>query len=104
MIRNFLLGSFLVLTSCAYSVHDVHVSDFTPYQPLEKKGEVIQSQASQFTVMGFVSDTRYVDTARVDLEKKCSGGDISGVVTQLYTELGFFSWTNHIKMQGFCRR
>jgi hypothetical protein len=27
---------------------------------------------------------------------------VTGIATKYYTEHGFFSWTNHIVMQGLC--
>ena len=104
MIKRIILIIVPFLVSCAYSIHDVYVSDLTPYNPIEKKGEVVKSTASQFAVLGFVRNTDYVDQARQNLEKKCPSGEIGGVVTQLYTELGFFSWTNYVTMQGFCSK
>lgn len=95
------LSACLILTSCAYSIHDVYVSDFSPYVPLEK-GEMIRAEAEQFVVMGFVQNTDYVDRAYEKLQSKCSGKSITGISTQFSTSLGFFSWTNKVLIQGLC--
>lgn len=98
-----LLAAFLLLSGCAYSVHDVYISDFGSYQKLEQ-GEVVKATAEQFTVMGFVYETDYVDQARKKLIAQCPQGDISGISTQYSTSLGFFSWTNKVLMQGLCTK
>lgn len=104
MIKSLTLLFFLpLLFSCAYSVHEVQFSDFTPYAPLEKSGEIIKSSGQQFVVMGFVTDTNYVDNAYKSFQNKCPNGQISSVSTQFLTELGFFSWNNKIHFQGICR-
>jgi hypothetical protein len=91
----------LLLSSCAYSVHQVQVSDFKPYSTLEK-GEIVKAKSEQFAVMGFVQDTNYIDLAYRDLQSKCEDGHIVGISTQLSTDLGFFSWTNRALLQGLC--
>jgi hypothetical protein len=91
----------LVLSGCAYSIHDVYISDFQPYQPLEK-GEIIKAESEQFVVMSFVQDTNYVDRAYEKLQKQCPNKAITGISTQYSTSLGFFSWTNKVLMQGLC--
>jgi hypothetical protein len=98
-----LLVSLLLLSGCAYSIHDVYISDFNSYQKLEQ-GEIVKSTAEQTVVMGFVYDTDYVDLARRKLVAQCPQGDISGISTQFSTSLGFFSWTNKILMQGLCTK
>ena len=100
-IRIVLLLSFLFLSlGCAHSVHLVHVSDFSPYP--KGKGQLITVETEQFAVMGFVTDTKYVDRAYFELQKRCKGGLINGITTEYMTNLGFFSWTNKIIMRGFC--
>ena len=89
--------------SCTHSIHLVHVSDFRPYKPI-KKGALIKSSSEQDVVLGFASNTEYVEEALADLEEKCPKGDIVGITTQYSTSHGFFSWTNKILMQGLCVR
>lgn len=91
----------LVLSGCAHSVHQVYVSDFGGYAPLES-GEVVRASAEQNTIMGFVTETNYVELATSRLVGKCPDGEITGITTQFSTSLGFFSWTNKILMQGLC--
>lgn len=94
---------FLLLSSCAYSIHDVYVSDFGNYPKLEQ-GEMVVARSEQFVIMSFVTQTDYVEQARKSLMQKCPGGDISGISTQFSTSLGFFSWTNKVLMQGLCTK
>lgn len=96
-----LLLPFLV--SCAFSMHEVHVSDFQPYAPLEKGGEVVKAVGEQFVILWFASDTNYVDDAYHKLQQQCPNGEISSISSQLYTELGFMSWKNRLLLQGVCR-
>jgi uncharacterized lipoprotein YajG len=95
--------ALLLLSGCAYSVHQVQVSDFTPYAALEK-GDVVRGSGEQFAVMGFVTETNYIDEAYQSLQAKCVDGELSGITTQLSTSLGFFSWTNKALMQGLCTK
>lgn len=90
-----------LLTACAYSVHNVHVSGYEPYRP-ESAGKVVSAHTEQFVILGFKGDTDYVDRAYEDLQSKCPRGEIVGIVTEYQTALGFFSWTHHIYMKGLC--
>jgi len=65
-------------------------------------GEMVTASSERFIVMGFASDTKYVDAAYQSLQEKCPNGRIQGITTQFTTGLGFFSWTNRIRMQGLC--
>lgn len=90
-----------VLSGCAHSVHEVYVSDFTPYAKMDQ-GEFVKGEAEQFVVLGFAQDTSYIERAKSQLISKCPSGAISGISTQISTNLGFFSWTNRALMQGLC--
>lgn len=91
----------LLLSGCAHSIHEVHVSDFVPAEKLEK-GDVVTARSEQFVVLGITQETNYVDQARERLMAACPQRPISGITTQYSTSLGFFSWTNKILMQGLC--
>lgn len=99
LIYLFLITLFL--QACAYSVHQVHVGDFKPAAALEK-GNVISSRTEQKVFMGFTQETEYVNRAYYQLASQCDGGYVTGITTQLSTDLGFFSWTNRALMQGLC--
>lgn len=88
----------LALVGCTHSVHQVHTSDFNGMKPGAK---AVESLGEQFVVMGFVTQTDYVDQAYRNLQKQCSG-TITGITSRYSTSLGFFSWTNKVKMKGYC--
>ena len=54
--------------------------------------------------MGFADETKYADQAYLGMQNQCKDGVVTGIATKFYTEHGFFSWTNHIVMQGLCVR
>jgi len=98
----FCLPLLFFLSACTHSLHVAHVSDFSPTFKKYTEGELIFSRAEQFTVMGFVGQTDYVDQAYHQLIRQCPKGNIQGITTQYSTSHGFFSWTNIIEMQGLC--
>lgn len=87
----------VVTTGCVKSLHDVYVSNFTPTE-----GKLVEARSEQWTFMGFVDDTAYVDEAQASLLAKCPGGSLENITTQYSTDLGFFSWTNRVLMKGYC--
>ena len=91
-----LAGLGFVMVSCASSTHQVHVSDFDPVQ-----GKKIEAR-SQRTEILFGQETNYANEAYEQLKNQCPQGQIHGITTRHLTELGFFSWTNHVVMQGTC--
>lgn len=107
MMKKFFLITLIVLVSgmigCTYSVHQVPLSDFKPYGA-ENTGKPIEARSEQFVVLGFASETNYVDIAYQRLQSQCNDGVVTGIATKYYTAHGFFSWTNHIVMQGSCVR
>lgn len=96
-----LLCAVFMLNGCMHSVHHVHVSDFDPYGAVAS-GKFVEAKTEQFVVMGFVTESNYVDKAHRELQAKCKNGRIQGITTQYSTSLGFFSWKNKILMQGLC--
>lgn len=92
---------FLNLSACAYSVHQVHTSDFSPGASLQN-GSIVKAQAEQFVILGFTTQTDYVNQGYTKLMAACPQGAITGITTQLATNLGLFSWTNKVLMQGLC--
>ena len=98
---NFFILICLSFVGCAHSVHQVHVADHSPYRS-QSKGKLVKAQSEQFVILNFASETRYVDDAYRKLQKRCPRGTIRGITTEYMTNLGFFSWTNRIIMQGWC--
>jgi hypothetical protein len=104
-IQKNLIGIFglcaFFLSSCTYSVHQVPLSDFKPYTP-GNNGKPIEARGKQFVILGFANETNYVDNAYKQLQGQCVNGIVTGIAAKSYSEHGFFSWTNHIHMQGLC--
>ena len=103
LLQSFLMPVLvgLSLSSCAHSIHQVHVSDFSPYSK-EDDGKMIRAESEQFVVLEMTGETNYVEEARSKLMAACPDGQIVGITTQFSTSLGFLSWTNKILMQGRC--
>jgi hypothetical protein len=91
----------LLATGCTYSIHQVQVSDFQPYAPLER-GDIVKGYGEQFVILGITNETNYVEAAYKNLMNNCPAGSLSGITTQISTAHGFFSWTNKALMQGLC--
>ncbi|NJL25856.1 MAG: hypothetical protein HC902_12260 [Calothrix sp. SM1_5_4] len=97
-----LAAAVLGLAGCTHSLHVAHYSDFSPTFAAFQKGEWVEAEGEQFTFMGFVTQTNYVNTALNNLVNQCPNGNIQGIQTQYSTDHGFFSWTNRVRMQGLC--
>jgi hypothetical protein len=90
------------LSACTHSIHVAHFSDFSPTYAAYQKGQMITAETEQFVILGFVTETSYVEKAYRELAAQCAGGRIQGIETQYSTDHGFLSWTNRIYMQGLC--
>ena len=102
-MRLILIAALWMTTvGCTHSLHLHHISDFGPTYSSYAQGEWVQSESEQFTVLGFVTQTDYVNEAFKKLKGQCNGGNIQSVQTEYSTDHGFFSWTNRIRMQGLC--
>lgn len=97
----FLLTIILVL-SCGYSLHQVHLSDADLATSMGKIKK-IESEGKQFVFFGFAFDNNYVDKAYRELLDQCPDGEIIGITTRYSTSLGFLSWNNKLYVQGFCK-
>ena len=100
-MKNLLILLAFAMSACAHSIHQVHTSDFSPGAAMSA-GQMVQASAEQFVVLGFTSQTDYVNIAHQSLMNSCPNGSITGITTQLSTSLGFLSWTNKALMQGLC--
>ena len=98
---KFAILALLFLAGCSHSIHQVQVSDFEPYAPIER-GEIVKGFGEQFVIMSFTRQTNYIDEAYRQLMAACPDGTVTGITTQLSTDHGFFSWTNKALMQGLC--
>jgi hypothetical protein len=97
---------FLViyLSSCTHSVHQYQVGDqVLPSAGETKEAKRVRASASQFTILGFVTNTDYINHAWNKLQSLCPEGTLSGINTRYSTSHGFFYWTNEVKMTAYCR-
>ncbi len=90
------------LVGCTHSLHVHHMSDFGPTYAKFQQGQWISAESEQFVILGFVTQTDYVNEAWEQLRDKCRNGYVQGVQTEFFTDHGFFSWTNRVRMQGLC--
>jgi len=93
--------TLLTGVGCTHAVHLYHVSELEAQFNRKKLAE-ISSESTQFTVMGFIQNTDYVNQAFEDLKGQCLKGNVVGINTRYSTSHGFFSWTNKIKMTAYC--
>jgi len=89
--------AFLVLAGCAHSVHLYQANDSHSFQ-----GKLIEANSEQFVIFWLATETQYVEEAFRKLKAQCPNGRIEGINTRYSTSLGFFSWTNKIRMRGYC--
>lgn len=87
--------------ACMSSVHQFDQTDPTQFQTYES-AKKIEASAEQFTILGFVYDTNYVEAALKELLSQCPNGNVEQIGTVFKTKLGFLSWTNQIKLTGYC--
>jgi hypothetical protein len=62
----------------------------------------VKSSAEQFVIMGFITQTDYVNQAFHSLEEQCPGKRVTGINTRYSTSHGFLSWHNKVQMTGLC--
>lgn len=106
MLKNknlFILLIFVFLTSCTHSLHQYHVGE-VEFVPKKYKKIQVDSKSEQRVILGFVTQTDYVNDAFKKLQNKCASGMVTGINTRYSTSHGFFSWTNTVKMTGTCVR
>ena len=94
------LGLALSLAGCAYSVHMVEMGDVDFVRT--SQAQEITASGEQFAVLGFVTQTDYVDQAMDRLKGQCPNKKISGIQARYSTALGFLSWTNKVVLHGYC--
>lgn len=100
-MKRWLLLVALTATGCTYSVHQVHMGDFSPYQAGGKK---IMAMVEQPRILNIATDTDYVEQAYRELQAKCEGGSIVGVSTEFITHHHFFHARDRIYMKARCLR
>jgi hypothetical protein len=101
-MKILLVFLLLFVNACTHSVHMVNFTDFKPYSSSNKSAKLVKAKTEQFVVLWYADNTNYVNEAYKKLQDQCPRGVVTGIATQFYTSHGFFSWTNHLVMQGQC--
>ncbi|BDA79884.1 hypothetical protein LPTSP3_g28140 [Leptospira kobayashii] len=86
---------------CTYSIHQFHAGDTERPAKIESVKQIV-AEAEQFTILGIVKNTDYVDEALHKLIAQCPNGMIQSIGSRFSTDLGFLSWTNRIRLEGSC--
>lgn len=94
-----LVLSYLVLTGCAHSIHQVYVSSQDPRSA--GKGKWITTESQDFVVLGFQRDTSYVEKAYNELSRQCPGR-IAAVTTEHLTSYKLLSYDQKVVLKGLC--
>lgn len=101
--RNaFFLITVLILSGCAYSVHQVNAGDFSAVKSLKGAKKITAEGKRKYIIAKFDND--YVEDAYRRLTSQCKGGKITGVSAVHMTNLGFFSWDDAVIFEGYCIR
>lgn len=100
---NLMLHLFLICTlgGCSHALHFVHLSDVS-VEMLQKPIKRVEATGEQFVILGFVTETNYVNQAYAQLAQQCLNGKITGITTRSSSSHGFLSWTNKIVYQAWC--
>jgi hypothetical protein len=93
--------AFILLSSCAHSVHQNSIGGFAPYAA-RAEGHVVIADVEEKIVFANFSKFEMLDQAYAVLLGKCPQGEIVGVSTRYLSSLGFFHWTEKIRLQGLC--
>jgi hypothetical protein len=97
------IGLFLMLVTsmaCTHSIHQVYLSSQDKI-PATIKTEWLEVEKSDFVVLGFTTNTSYVESAYEALEQKCPGR-ISQISTEHLTSYYFLSYKQRIRLKGLC--
>lgn len=96
-----LFGAFtvLMLSACTHSIHQVYVSSQDPKSA--GKGEWVTVDSKELVVLGFQTESQYVDQAWRALESKCPGR-IAQVTTEHLTSFKFLSYEQKLVLKGLC--
>lgn len=91
------LGS---IVSCAHSVHQYNAGDYSNYAKLKQAKKITAVGKKKYILAKFDND--FVEQAYNNLKNECSSGHITAVSSRYATELGFFSFTESLTLEGYC--
>lgn len=73
-----------IAVGCTHALHVHHMGDMQPFNS-SADYKRITAQSEQFTIMGMVKQTDYVNEVFAQLEQKCPDGEITGIQTRYST-------------------
>lgn len=91
-----------VTSGCTHSVHQLSVGGLDDI-PRGARLQPIQVEADQEAFLA-AGDTDFADQALARLSAKCPRGRVVGIEARYSTSLGFLSYTNRMKITGYCLR
>ncbi|WP_218110167.1 hypothetical protein [Oligoflexus tunisiensis] len=89
----------LLTTGCAHSIHQVYVSAQDARSA--GQGQWVTADAMDFVVLGFQTNTSYVEQAYKELESKCPGR-LAQVSTEHLTSFKLLSYEQKVVLKGLC--
>jgi hypothetical protein len=98
-LMKILSALLLLLSGCAHSIHQVYVSS----QDARSAGaqQWVTAEANVFVILGFQTDTSYVERAYKELESRCPGR-IAEVTTEHLTSYKLLSYDQKVVLKGLC--
>lgn len=100
--KLFLLLILPCFGACAHSIHQVYVGSMDA-KKADGKEEWVTAESKEFVVLGFQSDTSYVERAYKELESKCPGR-IAQVTTEHLTSYLLLSYNQKVVLKGLCKK
>lgn len=90
----------ILVSGCA-SLNSVSVTSI----PADRNNAV-SAAADRWIIFGFNFDNDYADQVAKDLEGKCAGGKISGILTkdETYNYFLFLVMKKHVEATGYCSK
>jgi hypothetical protein len=103
MLRNF---SPLILMACILLQQCASLQSVSLTQIPEQRSGRVSAESSRWIILALNFDNDYVDKAVSDLQQKCRGGQIRGVLTkdENYMYFGFFVMKRVVKVSGYCEK
>ena len=86
--------------ACTHSVHQLAVGGLDDI-PRGARLRRVDAEVSQDVFLA-TGNTDYADRALAMLAERCPTGRVVGMEARSSTSLGFFSYTNRMKVSGYC--
>lgn len=100
LLRSVTLIALIAMSACTHSVHQLYVGTMDSNASY-KSGRWVKAEASDFVILKFAFDSKYVDKAVSELEAQCPGR-IAQVTTEHLTSFRFLSYYQKIVLKGWC--